>query len=83
MTREVLETLLEARHPVSLVTKGQLVLRDLDLLTELAKLRLVSVAVSVTTLDNALKTKLEPRTASPSARLRVIRELRQPMCLYR
>ena len=76
ITREILETLLENRHPVSVVTKGQLVLRDLDLLAELARLQLVSVAVSVTTLSNELKTKLEPRTASPSARLRVIRELR-------
>ena len=76
ITREVLQTLLEARHPVSLVTKSQLVLRDVDLLAELASLELVSVAVSVTTLDNGLKTKLEPRTASPAARLRVIRELR-------
>ena len=75
VTRQVLETLLEYRHPVSIVTKGALVLRDVDLLAELAALELVTVAVSVTTLDNALKTKLEPRTASPAARLRMVREL--------
>ena len=76
ITRAILEILLEARHPVSLVTKSRLVLRDLDLLAELARFELVSVAMSVTTLHNALKTKLEPRTANGAARLRVIRELR-------
>ncbi len=75
VTRRVLETLLEYRHPVSIVTKGALILRDLDLLGELAGHGLASVAVSITTLDNALKTKLEPRTASPAARLRMVREL--------
>jgi len=74
--REVLETLLELRHPVSIVTKSSLVLRDLDLLSELARLGLTHVFLSVTTLDNALKTKLEPRTAAPSARLRAIAALR-------
>ena len=75
VTRSVLETLWEYRHPVTIVTKGALVLRDLDLLRDMAANGLASVAVSITTLDNALKTKLEPRTASPSARLRVVREL--------
>ena len=75
VTRQVLETLLDYRHPVTITTKGALVLRDLPLLKELAALRLVSVAVSITTLDNALKTKLEPRTASPAARLKAVREL--------
>ena len=67
--------LLEWRHPVTIVTKGALILRDLDLLGELAAHGLVSVSVSITTLDNALKTQLEPRAASPSARLRIVREL--------
>ena len=75
VTRSVLETLWEYRHPVTIVTKGALVLRDLDLLRDMAANGLASVAVSITTLNNALKTKLEPRTASPSARLRVVREL--------
>jgi DNA repair photolyase len=75
ITRTILEVLLEHGHPVTLVTKGQLILRDLDLLTELARRELVSVAVSITTLDNTLKTRLEPRTASPAARLRMVREL--------
>ena len=76
VTRRLLETLLDARHPVSIVTKGALILRDLDILGELARHGLVSVGISITTLDNELKTKLEPRTASPSARLRVIHELK-------
>lgn len=75
VTRQVLETLLEYRHPVSIVTKGAGVLRDLDLLQAFAEQQLVAVMVSVTTLDNALKTKLEPRTASPAARLRVVSKL--------
>jgi len=75
ITREILEVLLEHRHPVSIVTKGALVLRDLDLLSALAAQGLVHVYVSVTTLDNTLKTRLEPRTAGPAARLKVIREL--------
>ena len=75
ITRAVLETALECRHPVSIVTKSQLVLRDGDLLGELAKLQLVNVMVSVTTLSNKLKVKLEPRTASPAARLRTIERL--------
>ncbi|MFU8814018.1 MAG: PA0069 family radical SAM protein [Pseudomonadales bacterium] len=75
ITRTVLEVLLAHNHPVTLVTKGQLILRDLDLLTELARRELVSVAVSLTTLSRDLKTRLEPRTASPSARLNVVRTL--------
>ena len=71
----MLETLLEYRHPVSITTKGKLVLRDLDLLGELAVHGLVSVAISITTLDTNLKARLEPRTASPAARLRMVREL--------
>ena len=77
VTRRVLETLLEYRHPVSIVTKGAGVLRDLDLLQPLAEQGLAAVMVSVTTLDNALKTKLEPRTASPGARLRAVRALHE------
>ena len=75
ITRTILEVALAHRHPVSIVTKGQLILRDLDLLAELAERQLVNVMVSVTTLSNALKVKLEPRTASPAARLRVIERL--------
>ncbi len=76
ITRTILEVLLEHRHPVSIVTKGALILRDADLLAELAALGLVSVHVSVTTLDPNLKRRLEPRTAGPAARLKIIRELK-------
>lgn len=75
LSRQILQTLLEYRHPVSIVTKGSLILRDLDILSELASLGLVSVAVSVTTLDNGLKTIMEPRACAPGRRLKVIREL--------
>ena len=74
-TRAVLEVLLEHRHPLTIVTKGSLILRDLDLLGELAGLRLVSVMISLTTLDDELKRRMEPRAAAPRTRLRVISEL--------
>ena len=74
-TRSVLELLLERRHPLSIITKGALILRDLDLLRALAERQLVSVFVSITSLDETLKRTLEPRAASPQARLRVVREL--------
>ena len=72
VTRRVLETLLDHRHPGSIATKGKLILRDLDLLRELATHNLVSVAVSITALDDVLKAKLEPRTASPRARFSAV-----------
>ncbi|PMR71346.1 PA0069 family radical SAM protein [Halomonas heilongjiangensis] len=71
-TRAILELLLACRHPVSIVTKSALVLRDLDLLRDLAGHRLVRVMVSLTSLDSDLKRTLEPRAASPGARLRAI-----------
>ncbi|WP_280551975.1 PA0069 family radical SAM protein [Halomonas sp. 25-S5] len=74
-THAILSLLLECRHPVTLVTKGGLILRDLDLLRALARQRLVRVMVSLTSLDTELKRTLEPRAASPSTRLRVIRTL--------
>lgn len=75
ITRGLLETCLEFRQPVVLITKSRLILRDLDLLASLAALNLVRTAVSVTTLDNELKRRLEPRTAGPAARLHVIQTL--------
>ncbi|RMQ49205.1 Radical SAM protein [Pseudomonas cichorii] len=77
ITRATLEVLLRYRHPVSIITKGSLILRDLDLLAEMARLQLVSVFISLTTLDDELKCILEPRAAAPKARLRAIRVLRQ------
>ena len=73
--RQILELLLAYQHPVTIVTKSALILRDLDILQALAEQQLVHVHLSVTTLDNQLKTKLEPRTASPAARLRAISAL--------
>jgi DNA repair photolyase len=67
--------MLECSHPVSIVTKSTLVLRDLDLLGELAKRNLTRVYLSVTTLDDDLKRRMEPRTASPRARLAAVRAL--------
>ncbi|MDE2219274.1 MAG: PA0069 family radical SAM protein [Gammaproteobacteria bacterium] len=75
VTREILEVLWQARHPLTIITKGALVLRDLELLQELARLNLVRVTVSLTTLDPELKRTLEPRAASPQARLKVIAAL--------
>lgn len=75
VTRSILEVLAECRHPVSIVTKGTLILRDLELLAGLAREGLASVAVSITTLDAELKRILEPRAAAPAARLGVVRHL--------
>jgi DNA repair photolyase len=75
VTRSVLAVLAECRHPLTIVTKSALIVRDLDLLQDLAKDNLVSVTVSVTTLDEDVKRRLEPRTASPRARLKVIEQL--------
>jgi len=76
-TRKILEVLLAHRHPVSIVTKGALIERDLDLLAEFAGFGLVSVMLSITTLDNRLKTKLEPRAASPAKRLDLLGKLNE------
>jgi DNA repair photolyase len=75
LTRACLEVLLEFRHPVVIITKNALVTRDLDLLRELAAFQCISVAVSLTTLDDDLRTKLEPRTSSPARRLAAIEDL--------
>ena len=75
ITRSVLGVLQRFQHPFSMITKGELILRDLDILSDMAKDNLCSVAVSLTTLNNETKRKLEPRTASPAARLRMIEKL--------
>jgi DNA repair photolyase len=75
VTRAVLEVLARTRHPVSIISKSAMVLRDLDILTDMARDGLVSVAISITTLNAETKRSLEPRTASPLARLRAVREL--------
>src|SRR3984893_3809117 len=73
--RKVLEVLTRTNHPVAIVTKSALVLRDLDLLAPIAKRGLAKVALSVTTLDPVLARKMEPRAASPERRLDAIRRL--------
>ena len=77
ISRDCLQVLLETRHPLSIVTKGSAITRDLDLLAELAKHGLARVFVSVTTLDNTLSSKLEPRAAAPHTRLKMIKALRE------
>ena len=67
LTRQILEVLAEFNHPVGIVTKSALVVRDLDILQEMAKKRLVKVAVSVTTLDPKLARAMEPRAATPAS----------------
>jgi len=73
--RRILEVLDRAGHPVGIVTKSALVLRDLDILTRMAKRDLVKVAISVTTLDPKLARVMEPRAATPARRLGALREL--------
>ena len=75
LTRQCLEVMLKYKHPVGFITKNSLILRDLDLLSEMAKHHLVRVMVSITTLDESLRLKLEPRTATAKKRLEVINEL--------
>jgi DNA repair photolyase len=75
ITRQLLEVFLEFRNPVSILTKNALILRDLDLLKELAKLNLVSTLLSVTSLDPDLRRKLEPRTSTSEMKLRAMSEL--------
>lgn len=75
LMRGILELLHECRHPVSIVTKGNLIERDLDLLADMAAHNRVSVGISITTLRNDLKRTLEPRAASPAARLRIVKSL--------
>ena len=65
ITRSVLEVLDRASHPVGIVTKSALVVRDLDILARMASRGLVKVAISVTTLDRRIARKMEPRAATP------------------
>ena len=75
LTRQCLEVALASRQPVTIVTKNALVLRDLDLITQFAKLNLIHVNISVTSLDQKLTRIMEPRTTSPRGRLSAIKEL--------
>lgn len=75
ITRAMLEVCLEYRNPVGIITKNALILRDIDILKELAALNLVRVFISVTSLDEDLRQFMEPRTASYRSRLSVLRRL--------
>ncbi|SRR5579883_220489 len=75
ITRQILEVLLEFRNPVGIVTKNTLILRDVDILSEMAKLDLIAIHFSVTTLDRKLARKLEPRTPTPERRLQAMKTL--------
>ncbi len=75
VTRSLLEVFAECRHPVSFVTKSALITRDLDLLVQMARERLVTVYFSITTLDNKLASKMEPRATAPHGKLRAMQAL--------
>jgi DNA repair photolyase len=75
LTRQCLEVALECRQPVSIITKNALVLRDLEILKQLAADNLVHVYLSITSLDPELARDMEPRTSIPAARLRAVRVL--------
>jgi DNA repair photolyase len=73
--RRILEVLERAGHPVGIVTKSALVLRDLDILARMASRNLVKVAISMTTLDPKLARTMEPRASTPPRRLEALRQL--------
>jgi DNA repair photolyase len=75
VTRGILEVMRDFRHPLTIVTKSALVVRDIDLLRQLAADGLVQVMISITSLDAEIKRTLEPRAAGPAARLRAVRAL--------
>jgi DNA repair photolyase len=77
ITRAVLQTLARFRHPVSITTKSALVLRDVDILQDMARQNLVQVLVSIGTLDRGIARSLEPRASTPALRLEAIRNLSQ------
>lgn len=75
VTREILEVLEAANHPVGIVTKSALVTRDIDILSRMASKGLAKVAISITSLDRKLSRLMEPRAATPGLRLKTIRDL--------
>lgn len=75
LTRSLLEIMLKYRHPVSIITKNVLINRDIDILAELAEMNLIHVNLSITTLDEDLRRKLEPRTATIRRKLETIEKL--------
>ena len=77
VTRAILEVMERWRHPVSLITKSQLVMRDIDILARLAERGLAKAAISVTTLERRIARVMEPRAAAPHRRIEAIRALAQ------
>lgn len=75
ITRKLLQVFLDHRHPVGIITKNALVTRDIDLLSQLAQQDLVKVVISITSLNENLRQKLEPRTSSTSNKLKAIKML--------
>lgn len=75
ITRAILKVFLKYRHPVGIISKNALILRDLDILTELASLNLVHVSISITSLDEKTRKTLEPRTATIAKRLKTVKSL--------
>jgi len=75
ITRQLLEVLEAANHPVAIITKSSLILRDIDILQRMAAKGLVKVVISVTTLDRRLSRAMEPRAATPGLRLKAIHDL--------
>lgn len=75
LTRRILQTLLKHKHPVSIITKNALILRDLDILQEMASQNLLHVSISITSLDEDLRMLMEPRTATYKRRVGLVKEL--------
>lgn len=73
--RQILEVLAEAKHPVGIITKSALVLRDIDILSQMAQDGLVNVAMSITTIDRKLARAMEPRASTPTKRLEALEAL--------
>jgi DNA repair photolyase len=75
ITRQVLDVLQETQHPVGVISKSSLIERDIDILAKMAEKQLAVAAITITTLDHNISRQLEPRAASPTRRLQIIRRL--------
>ena len=75
ITRQLLEIALEYRQPIGMITKNALILRDIDILSEMAKMNLCMVYVSINSLNEQLRQKMEPRTTTSRQRLKIVEEL--------
>ena len=75
LTRQLLEIALEYKQPIGMITKNSLILRDIDILQEMAKLNLIMVYSSINSLNDKLRLAMEPRTATAKQRLKVVEEL--------